>query len=289
MTTRWLKFRTVLEEVAVTQNLDPTLGQLDSAVVQRRLAQAINMAVEVAWKYHLWPEAAWLVDAVTTPNWAAYFEQGSAVVASFKENPIEAWRAGRDPKRRNWREGPGANTTPDDSAAVVYHLVRMAPPGFGVDARDNAAAYEKGEMIYDAATGECWRAQQAHTGQAPAAAWAHWVQGEEVGEINFPVWHNGWLYQSNYASENLPEEEPLAGANWFAAWDYDDEFWTPQRLPHYLLPAVLAGARAWLDSPDTEAMERAMQGALSTQVQDRVYTRKQATPMMPAGPGFAIS
>lgn len=288
MTTRWLKFRTVLEEVAVTQNLDPTLGQLDSVVVQRRLAQAINMAVEVAWKYHLWPEAVWLVDAVTTPDWKSHFEQGCALVGSFSEQPFDAWRAERNPKRRNWREGAGTIITPDDSATVVYHLVRMAPPGFGVDARDNAAAYEKGDVIYDAATGECWRAQQAHTGQAPAAAWAHWEQGAE-SQGDAPVWHNGWLYQARSSGENLPEEEPLAGADWYDAWDYNDEFWTPQRLPQYLLPAVLAGARAWLDSPDTEAMERAMQGALSAQVHDRVYTRKQATAMTPAGPVFAIS
>lgn len=287
MNTRWLKFKEVLDQVAVTQNLDPTLKQIEGAGTQIRLAQAINMAVEVAWKYHLWPEAVWLVDVVTTPDWAAHFEQGCAVVASFKENPIEAWRAGREPKRRNWREGAGTITTPNDSAAVVYHLVRTAPPEFGVDARDNAKAYEMGAVIYDAATGECWRAQQAHTGQAPAASWRHWEHGEETGGANVAVWHNGWLYQSMGAMEMLPEQEPVAGADWYSVWDYDDEFWTPQRLPQYLLPAVLAGARAWLDSPDTEAMERAMLGALSAQVHDRVYTRKQGAPMTPAGPGFA--
>lgn len=288
MTTRWLKFRTVLEEVAATQNLDVALGQLDSAVVQRRLAQAINMSVEVAWKYHVWPEAAWICYLTGTAILADFFAAGHSVLQVYTENPLTKWEAGsaavplQAPKVARWREYGGTVRRQADDP--VWVLVRIPSPQFGVEARSTTTAYEQGEVIYDAATGECWACQKAHTNQAIPAEWSYWDADTEHA-TNDLVWHGGWLFKRNSAGGD--PAEPHIDPEWPTRWFSTTEKWCPVRLPHYLLPAVLAGARAWLDSPDTEAMERAMQGALSAQVQDRVYTRKQATPMTPAGPGFA--
>lgn len=292
MNTRWLKFREVLHAVAATQNLDVELGQLDSAVVQRRLVQAVNMAVDFAWKFHLWPEAAWLFAAGEQDDARTVFPLGFQVVGSFAEDPLARWQGGSStlpaqaPALQRWREHGGRVVFETGRVVDTAFLqVRIPPPEFGVEARSASTAYGEGELVYDAATGECWRCQKAHTNAAPPAAWTYWSP-ETAYAADARVWRGGWLFKSKGTYAPADYAEPAGGTGWAGKWNHTTEEWCPVRLPQYLLRAVLAGARAWLDSPDTEAMERAMEGALSTEIHDRVYTRKQGTATKPAGPRF---
>lgn len=284
MNTRWLKFRDVLHEVAATQNLDVAEGQLDSAVVQRRLAQAVNMAVDFVWKFHLWPEAAWLYYQTGSADMSLVFPPGFSVVQVYAEDPLAKWEAGSAPvaslpaKLARWREFGG--TVRRQSDDPVWMVVRIPAPEFGVDARTTTTAYVPGDKVYDAATGECWVCQKGHTNEALPSSWAYWKAGKSYSE-NDLAWHGGWLFKRNGAAGDY---EPHYDENWPTTWSYSTVYWRPVRLPGYLLRAVLAGARAWLESPDTEAMERAMQGALGTEIHDFTYTRQQGGHAGATGP-----
>ncbi len=287
MMTRWIKFKEVLESVAATQNLDVSLGQLDSLVVQRRLVQAVNMAVDFAWKYHVWPDAAWLNYLTGSARLSDTFAAGSSVLQVYTENPRSKWEAGsalsptQPPKIARWHEYGGTVRRQTDDP--VWLLVRIPAPQFSVEARSTSTAYEQGEVVYDPSTGECWVCQKAHTNEAIPSSWSYW-DADTSYSSNALVWHGGWLFKRNgTAGDDL---EPHIDTDWATLWQNTTEEWCPVRLPHYLLRAVLAGARAWLDSPDSEAMERAMEAALHTEIHDRVYTRQQGGPTRPAGPRF---
>jgi len=164
-----------------------------------------------------------------------------------------------------------------DAQATPFWLVRTAPPRFGTAARSTSTAYQVGDLIYDSATGEAWRCALAHTNQAPEATWDNWKAGTAYTDTA-EVWRNGILYGCTDAHTSaVATNEPGYGASGSSFWDAI-LYWAPQRVPSFLLQAVIHGARAWLhESPPLprSALEKQMEGWLAAEVDDLRYNRKQ--------------
>lgn len=277
----WHKWQDVMRELAATQGLDLDLNQIE-APTARRYAQAINAATEVAWKFHAWPGCCWVWEAANYHP-ANKLEPGFDVLALYEEDPIAAWVAGTDPKRRNVRETQGRYVSAGATAPTTpYYLIRTAPPRFGTAARDTATAYEAGQLIYDSSTGEAWRCVRAHTNQALPASWEEWAATPAfnyTAASTARIRRAGVLWDCSVDHDDLEAgTEPGYGANWTDFWSGTPHYWAPQRIPGFLLHAIIHGARSWLhESPPLprSAMEKQMEGWLAAEVNDLTYNRSQ--------------
>ncbi len=277
MNVRWLPWSELLAEAGILRSLDASLNQIEGPEA-RRIAQAVNMAVDFAWKFHPWECACWFMRDLTghaeDPAGTPLLENGYSLLQTYAEDPLAAWDAGRDPRTFAFRTGSGRDRLYGDEATPFY-LIRTAAPRFGGEDRSTSTAYKTGALIYDSATGECWRAVVGHTNTAVPATWEDWLLAApmENGDLRR---RNGVLYEKAGGAEDASEAtEPGFGADWAVSWEDTVHTWTPMRLPHFLLPAVLAGARSWMDSPNTGAMQEAMTPALETEVSDFTITRRQ--------------
>jgi len=270
---RWIKWSELLQEAGVLLNLDAEQNQIEP-LQARQLAQAVNQATAYAWKYHAWECACWVMRVLAGAPGSNLLEPGYAVLQCYAEDPLAAWDDEDDPKTVAFRAAQGTVRTLEVAAdETLFYMVRTAPPRFGGEARDNSLTYAPGALVYDASTGECWRSTESHSGTALPAAWSEWVSGEAVtGGMRRR--RNGVLYTVDNAHTTSEDTEPAYGAAW-GEWLQSMHVWAPQRLPEFLLPAVLAGARAWLESPSTAAMQEAMTAALDAEVQDHMLTRSQ--------------
>lgn len=285
----WHKFEDLIREVAATQGFDYDAGQVENPGTVRKYAQALGAAVEIAWKFHAWPGCCWVMNAaVYDPSLLC--EKGYDVLALYSEEPLTAWNAGREPKTIPLRETSGRYLIQGDALTTPYYLIRTAPPRFGTAARSTSTAYEAGALIYDSATGEAWRCVTAHTDVAPATAWEEWADGGTYSAASGTrIRRNGvlWDCSSNHDSISATNEPGFGSAFW-DVWSATVEKWAPQRLPHFLLQAVLHGARAWLhETPPLprSALEKQMEGWLASEVDDLKFHRRQ---FFAAGGGLTI-
>lgn len=81
-------------------------------------------------------------------------------------------RKTRSPRKVSWWIGP-EGVWVDSSLTKVYVDFSYKPPAFTTVAWDAAASYVPGDLVYYAATGDCYRARLASTAVAPttAASW----------------------------------------------------------------------------------------------------------------------
>lgn len=290
---RWMKFRDVMRAVLSAQGVDFALNQQTSAQ-ERQAAHAINAAIEVAWRFHPWSCAVWVAkDLQTLANDAVqpFYEAGFSVLQSYEEDPLTEWQSTGDDTQGKLRismEYGGEIVHPDDALATPWYLVRQACPQFGVDARSAATAYEQGECVYDASTGEAWRAVLAHTNVALPTAWKEWELGiEYAGGAATKIRRGGVLFvQKAGAVTTARINEPGYGADWLDSWEYTVHSWAPQRVPDFLLRSVVSGARVYMETPDLAAMEQAMRAGLEDAKVDEVRTRKQGLRNAGRNPGF---
>ncbi len=277
----WHKWRDVLEAVAATQNLDDDLGQVQ-APQARRFALAVNAALEIAWKRAAWPGCCWVMRELTTPEGETlfpYLERGYNVLALYSEDPLAAWEAGTDPVMVPVRETSGTLVPQGDDPETPFYFVRLAPPRFGIAARSAATAYKPGDLAYDPATGEAWRCVIAHTNTA-FPTWDEWYLRGEWTPAETWVRRNGVLWNPLDSDAAEVTNEPTLGADWDSQWETTAHVWAPQRVPDFLLQAVIHGARAWLhESPPLprSALEKQMDGWLDAEVDDIKHHRRQGT------------
>lgn len=268
MNIRWLNWKELLEEAGILRNLDADLNQIERPEL-RRIAQAVNLAVDYAWKFHPWACACWIMrqldNGADTP--VPLLENNFGVLRCYAEDPLAAWDAERNATILPVRLNQGTVTARPGSATETWYAIRTAAPRFGGETRDNARQYRPGELVYDATTGECWRAVFTHTGTA-LPSWSEWQAGEAIESSGTLRRRNGVLYSSAAGMDTGSTNEPGYGSGWEAVWSAIPRNWTPMRLPYFLLPAVLAGARSWMESTSSGAMQEAMIPALETEVSD---------------------
>ena len=95
----------------------------------RRYAQAVNAALEIAWKFYAWPACCWVING-TQYDLPECLERGYDVLAYYAEDPLDAWNAGTDPKVISVRETQGRYVAVGDAQTTPFWLVRTAPPRF---------------------------------------------------------------------------------------------------------------------------------------------------------------
>jgi hypothetical protein len=87
------------------------------------------------------------------------------------------------------------------------------------------------------------------------------------------------LWESDSDHTAADNNDPAAGTDWQANWLASLHEWAPQRVPEFLLQALLHGASAWLErwtGPVTATMlDDAMRDWLESAVLDINQTQKQ--------------
>lgn len=276
----WHTWQDIMREVAASQNYDLDLNQVE-APVARKYAQAVNAAVDIAWKFHTWPDTCFVLNDMSVGGGAGnddipLLEHGYNLLALYNEDPLLAWDAGTDPERVQVREMPNGVARPTALPDTPFYLVRLAAPRFGTAARSVSTEYQRGDLAYDATTGEAWRCHRKHTNQA-FVTWRDFALDDYYATGDYTR-RNGVLFLSDTDSVAATDNEPCYATLWQDKWPGAPYYWAPQRLPSYLLQAVIHGARVWLnESPPLprSAMERQMEGWLAAEVDDLMNTRRQ--------------
>jgi len=276
MNVRWLTWKELLAEAGILRNVDAILNQIEGPEA-RRIAQAVNLATDFAWKFHPWECACWFMrnlESSSDEDKTPLVETGYAMMAVYAEDPLAEWDAGNNPKTTDFRNGSGTIRL-YEAADIPFYLIRTPPPRFGGEARDTATAYAPGALAYDSTTGECWRCTMTHTNTA-FPTWQEWkiARNYEPGNL-YKLRRNGVLFTATQNAASSATNEPAYGSAWSTDWSETISVWTPMRLPEFLLPAVLAGARSWMENPNTGAMQEAMLPALETEISDFSITRRQ--------------
>jgi hypothetical protein len=288
MNIAWFKMERVMTELGALLNLDNALGQI-TAPQQRKMAVAINAALRHAWRFYPWPGTVWYarglsntgLTGVPDEEWSLLHELGYEVLCAYTEDPVAAWEAGNKPKLREVVERHGREVVLPTTDTVFY-AVRLAPPELGFNTWSDATGYVTGDLTYDTATGEAWRCVRPHTDEEPDAVWVEWELGRNYEE-QF-VRRGGVLYTLEGTNTSTATDEPNFGEDWDTVWTPVPRAWAPQRVPQFLLGAVLAGARVYMDTMDSAGMESAMQGALESEASQISRQRQQGA----AGGGVMI-
>ena len=156
-------FKSVLFSAAKKHGLAPEQDGLDKSV-SAQLTDGINTALKLAWEYFDWPllMATASMEVVTHPDnsGAKYLPYASVNGVPTVGTLFRVWD--RDPRLAN-----GAVRIPFELLADGYYL----PPATGAsvwaqhrpvvptftDVLYQARAYAASEVVYDPASGDCWR------------------------------------------------------------------------------------------------------------------------------------
>ncbi len=179
---RIVPFQTALWDVAAQDGLVPEVDGLQIEVAHQ-LASHITRAYKYALDFYDWPEASIFtaVDVVQHPQWNTPFVPrvlADGYPATPNAYPIfdygrlfGVWTTNpaADPDARllSYRFGPDGLYLDEEIATVALHH-RQSAPRFTATEWDSGRQYSKGQIVYHAATGHCYIANEAAVGQAPA-------------------------------------------------------------------------------------------------------------------------
>jgi hypothetical protein len=213
ITYRAVKWSRVFDSVVRAKGLDPATASL-TAAQQENMADLVNEWLRQAWEFAWWPALMVCEQRTVTADEDAGLvitpaEDGCETIghvrAVYKTNP----RTGASPYRLPFlvtADGIILPSTLGITTAFVEHRVRA--PEFTRVVWSAATTYAAGDLVYLAATGECYRAVAASTNKTPPDA-AYWEA------VLFPWWFAGyvrnmalaqWLWEDEQRDKAVDEE-----------------------------------------------------------------------------------
>lgn len=286
---REVRFKEINETLALAMGLDAADNQLTPAI-SRKQAAAINAATRYAWEYYPWPEVTSIIRGMThsdgfsgtTPT----VIPGAEVLRVYKDEPVALFQGDDgEPETIPFQVGPdGAIYVQDDTTVsgytLPYYVIRWAAPKFGSTAFVLATSYHEGDAVYDATSGDAFVAVHDTSGFA-LPSWTAWSVGLDIAENDY-IRHHGTIYKANTAHTATAADEPGTGDDWLDSYTRQLYGWAPQRLPEFLLQAVLIGAEGWLtrtagQSATAAMMASGMEDLLAARVRHTTLTQKQQT------------
>lgn len=151
-------YKQVLEEIARHwADLAPTDITADKAA---SIAIMFTTALELAWEYHDWPETVTTQERTPVARLIAYQQAGLPVLHSphaVYESDPSALSA--RVKELPWELNDGGIQILKAWDATAWVTYQKQPPSFTATAWANDAAYVADQLVYYAATGQCYKAK----------------------------------------------------------------------------------------------------------------------------------
>lgn len=199
---RTISWNTVWRAVCRRRGLDPdeTIG----AVLAENIAESVNQHLKTAWEWCMWPSLLTCeqrtVATADSVDYVPLTATGKTDIGHVNTVSERNPRASTYPGYLEHSVRDIGIVLGDISGASVYVEFRGECPQFTRTAWSAETTYAADDVVYVAATGECYKALQASTNKAPATETDYWVQ------LEFPWMFFAYVRAAAYA-DYLEEHE----------------------------------------------------------------------------------
>lgn len=177
---RTVTFKSVIEGTAMLGGVSPS----DPVYTQiaPELAHHITTAYRLAWDLYDWPETlCYIADTIeshptaTSAKYLPWTNGDRDIKTLFGVSKYDPRVKEHPEPITGYRLGPDGFYFPETTETAVWLEYREPAPRFTSTAYAAGTAYVTGDLVYYSTTGECYRAKQSTTGNAPTNT-TYWLK-----------------------------------------------------------------------------------------------------------------